>query len=92
MNKECTFKEYYGQFVNDSITRIVSNCIGKQRIKDSKDLYFNDIPLKHWDAIAPVIRQLCGKALSASNGSGGVSLSDFVCVAKVAAMQIRDTE
>lgn len=95
MAGEISHDDYYGQFVGASVLDLVSRAIGSDRIIRSEDEHFNDIPLSLWDALHPGIRRICGLAISESNsstssGSGGVSLSDTVCVAKAAARQIRD--
>jgi len=55
MDKEYTHEEYYGQFVNDAIIKIVGDSIGVDRIKASTDKHLNDIPLKEWDNLVPAM-------------------------------------
>lgn len=89
MNRECTHDEFYGQFVNELVIRCVASAIGVARIKGSTDPHFNDIPLREWDGLH---RWLYGtvKASHLRIGyTGGVSLSDTVCVAKAAARRIK---
>ena len=90
MNNECTYREYYGQFVNSSVKNIVANHIGVERIKKSTDDSFNDIPLNQWDALNSSILNIAGRAIANANGTGGISLSDSVCTAKEAAKQIKE--
>jgi hypothetical protein len=85
-----THRVYYAQFVNDSVRNIVECSIGKKHILASQDPHFNDIALRHWDNLQPYIMSACGRGLADANGSGGVSLSDCVCVAKEAARQIKE--
>ena len=76
-------RKYFGQFVTPgTIARVVSS-IGADRIKASKCIHFNDIPLAEWDRLAPHLP-----------GSGGFSkagdyytLANGVCLAKEAARQ-----
>lgn len=79
------FFNYYSQFASLAVQQLVARQIGKGRIKNSTDPHLNDIPLKEWDALAPAVHAICGRKLAEANGSGGVSLSDCVCTAKVAA-------
>ena len=88
MNKECSFNEYYEQF-GEHITHEVGSLIGVNRIKNSTDASFNDIPLKEWDNLAPIVRMTVGRMLANANGTGGISLSDCVCSAKAAARIIK---
>ena len=88
MNGACTHAEYYGQFVTPEIIKTVADDIGVERIKKSTDAHLNDIPLHQWDrqAQAPAFAGL-GAALKAAGDT--LSLSSIVCVAKVAAKQIK---
>ena len=94
--KECTHREFFGQFVNDSIRETVQTCIGLDKILASTDEAFNDIPLANWDRlnISIYIHQLywniSGKpeATRIKAFLAGYSLSDKVCIAKEAARQI----
>lgn len=49
MKGEATHRQYYAQFVDEDIKYAVIKQIGKDKLKSSKDEYFNDIPLKLWD-------------------------------------------
>jgi hypothetical protein len=94
MNKECTLNEYYDQFVTDGLVKAIGNIISINRIQASQDEHFNDIPLREWDALEGLVKAHCGSALADSNASTSkgvrsISLSDCVCVAKVAAMRLR---
>lgn len=90
MTKECTHREYYGQFVDSSLRHTVESIIGLDKIIQSNDEHFNDIPLKRWDNMAELIRLHCGSSIAQANGTGGISLSDCVCTAKEAAKQIKE--
>ena len=83
-------REYYGQFVNEAVKRIVMHGIGKNLILQSTDPHMNDIRLPKWDRLKLSIISCCGGAISKANGGGGISLSDTVCVAKEAARQIQE--
>jgi len=88
INEEATHKEYYGQFA-PSLVRLVGDVIGREKIQASTDEYFNDIPLKRWDALQGSVMAICGAAIAEASG-GGVSLSDCVSAAKAAARLIRE--
>lgn len=90
LNKECSHNEYYGQFVSPGLVDMVSCMIGEGRIKRSSDPHFNDIPLRDWDSLNGLIREYCGRSIAEANGTGGISLSDTVSVAKAAARQIKE--
>ena len=74
---KCTHREYYAQFVNGSVKRIVGDRIGMSKILASTNDNFNNIPLSKWDRL---------------HGSfvGAKSLSDTVCIAKEAAQQLKE--
>lgn len=102
MNKACTHREYYGQFVNDGVIRLVLHRIGRKAILGSTDPHFNDIPLHRWDALCG----FDGRPYSGGTFTGGavyplvaakfkelgqhVSPSDLLCVLKEAARQIKE--
>lgn len=89
MAHKCTHDEYYSQFVDDSILDLVSSYIGRRAITKSTDPHFNNIELSRWDNLHLPILLHCGALLARGNSSGGVSLSDTVCVAKAAARMIK---
>lgn len=75
---------YYGQFVTPGTKYRVLSAIGLDRLMQSTNPHFNDIPLALWDQLAPGLP-----------GSGGFSkagdyytLANGVCLAKEAARQI----
>lgn len=95
---ECDHHTYYAQFVTPGILSLVSRRIGLDRIKGSIRESFNDIPLIHWDLMHTAIGSMVGPQLGESNASmtapdagRGYSLSDTVCVAKVAAQMLKET-
>ena len=90
MSKKCTFREFYGQFVDPSLRLSVGSIIGIDKIMNSTDESFNDIPLEKWDNLAPLVRSHCGHSIAKANGTSGISLSDCVCTAKEAAKQIKE--
>ena len=84
MSKKVDHNTFYGQYVTDSIKRIVESYIGINNILKSNDLFFNDIPLYKWD-------NLHGDIQSYLPGIDN-SLAFSVCVAKAAATKIKETQ
>ena len=74
---KCTTSEYYSQFVTEQTKRQICSYIGKNRLIESTDEHFNDIPLKDWEGFD-------------SYYSGVITLSDAgqICVKKEAARQV----
>ena len=91
----CDHQTYYGQFATPAVVALVAGRIGVDRIKNSKNEHFNDIPLIVWDQLAPIVRSYVGgkigesNATTYANGTRTVSLSDCICTAKAAAAKIR---
>lgn len=83
LDRECSHREYYAQFVTDRSKRIVQSCIGIEKLKNSTDEYFNDIPLKTWDVLPIAYNrqamESCGDYLT---------LAGHVCIMKEAARQV----
>lgn len=52
LDRKCSHREYYSQFVNDEVKQLVARRIGRKKILASTDPHFNDIPLHRWDALA----------------------------------------
>jgi hypothetical protein len=87
MKNECTFHEYYSQFVTDFTKCTVTGYIGNKAFlteKYNEDENLNNIPLSKWDNIA---HGFC--ALNERNdGKLYSSLSNGICVLKTAARMI----
>lgn len=83
MNKKCTHREYYGQFVTEHIKNTVVRLIGMKKLMASKDEHLNDIPLTLWDNLpfhlSPELLKRTGDQRT---------LCVHVCVMKEAARQI----
>lgn len=94
MEKRCSHREYYGQFVGPYVKQLVVDRIGLPRLLASRDPHLNDIPLGVWDsfwvshtpsmhikpplAIGVLLRE-AGEGNSASTGT---------CILKEAARQL----
>ncbi len=90
MQKKCSHREFYAQFVTTSLRDLVRSRIGEVAIKASIDDHLNDIPLCRWDAMQNLIIPRIHTVHKQMGYSGGASLSDCVCVAKEAAKQIKE--
>ena len=95
-------RRYYGQFVDDEVKRVVLLCIGIERLKESADSHFNDIPIRNWDRMVLLPYLMRGddgktfspggymsKAMTLAEGSAvSASLAECVCIYKEAARQL----
>ena len=99
LENKCSHREYYAQFVDKDVLKIVRNEIGIDAIKSSKDEHLNDIPMKLWDGLSGCIfkgselisppkcsRKIYDKAIEL--GEGGISPATMVCIFKEAARQL----
>ena len=86
LNKECTHREYYAQFVNESAKRLVRHYIGISRILDSQDEGFNDIPLALWGEIP-----FTGPRLTLEVAGDYPTVAGGICILKEAAQQIKES-
>ena len=85
------FHMYYSQFVTPYVTELVRARIGEDRIRASKDVHFNDIPLKLWDELIPCVRHDISVRNEDINGTRCVSMCECVCTMKTAAHIIRNS-
>ena len=90
LSGECNHREYYAQFVDDNARRVVEQAIGKDKILQSIDPSFNDIPLSKWNSVG--MHHLRTSERSAQMKACGdyMTLAGLVCIAKEAARQIKD--
>jgi hypothetical protein len=84
------FRVYYGQFVNAYVKQVVLNFISLNRIMNSTDKHFNDIPLVMWYSLFGALKMSFLKKNMEINNNNCVSLADIVCMAKEAARQIKE--
>lgn len=85
------FHMYYSQFVTPYVTEVVRTCIGEDIIRASKDVHFNDIPIKLWDKLVPRVRHGIASKNEKLNGMRAVSVCECVCTMKTAAHIIRNS-
>jgi hypothetical protein len=90
-NSIAAFHLYCGQFVTPYVTEVVRTRIGEDRIRASKDVHFNDIPLKLWDELVPLVRHGISVRNEDINGTRCVSMCECVCTMKTAAHIIRNS-
>ena len=89
MTGKVSHDEYYAQFVTEMTKEIVRSSIGMEAILASKDPHFNDIPLKNWDSLHPVILRTSGRDCTDVHWD---TLGTSVCIAKCAARMIKAEE
>lgn len=85
------FHQYYSQFVTPYVKELVRARIGEDIIRASKDVHFNDIPLKLWDELIPCVRHGIASKNEELNGMRAVSVCECVCTMKTAAHIIRNS-
>lgn len=83
MSNKVSHQEYYRQFVTPFVMDLVKSRIGIDRIRASKDPNLNDIPLKMWDDMHPIV-----SPNRLQEAGDGLSLSSTVCIAKQAAKML----
>lgn len=83
MSKQCTHDQYYRQFVTQAVYKLVEQHVTVKAIVNSTDEHFNDIDLRAWDSLFPLINAYLYKNLS---------MAEAVCIAKAAARQIKKTQ
>jgi len=92
LNGRCTHREYYAQFVTDYVKMVVRDKIGIDRIMQSKDDRFSDIPMKEWDRLSLLFRKHVDYVSKEVGSKMGWSLGIGVCMLKEAARQIKEEE
>ena len=86
MDKRCTHREYYAQFVTDGTRQAVARSIGLDTLFGSRDANLNDIPLKRWDNLMGILTSSVNQGLHAVGDYP--TLAGKVCIAKEAALQV----
>ncbi len=86
LNERCTYRQYYGQFVNDYTIHMVKTMIGANRILASTDPHFNDIPYQWWDHV-PIGSRPAELMMQCGDH---ISKTAKICICKEAAQQIRE--
>ena len=86
------FHQYYGQFVTPYVLGVVRRHMGEDIIRASKDTHFNDIPLRMWDELVPLVWHGVASRNEELNGTRAVSVCECVCTLKAAARIIRNNQ
>jgi len=87
--KEFTFSEYFGQYVHMFRGRILNRWSAAYLAKKYKeDKQFNNIPLNDWGTLCLGAERAMLEFNAQHNCKDGISKSDMVCAAKLAAQQI----
>lgn len=82
MNRQCSHRQYYSQFVGENTKRTVKAAFG-DRLEKSTDEHFNDIGLSAWDILPQAYDISLVKKYNYN-----LTLSDRVCIMKEAARQV----
>lgn len=103
MDKKCSHREYFAQFVTNGTLNAVSRSIGKDRIVASTDPHFNDIPLRKWDALTGYGNRNIYGTISGGfhatlpcnynrikEAGEWATAATLVCIAKEAARQLKE--
>jgi hypothetical protein len=85
--KQCSFEDYYGQFVDSLICNFVRDTIGINRLDDSRDIFFNDIPNHVWSDLIPLVKGMLAPKLK--DCGDDVSNDTIICILKSAARRIK---
>lgn len=82
LKRECTHREYYAQFVTDSIKNIVASRFGVERLKNAllEDEHLNSIKLIEWDMLHI--------SVDMSDYGDRLTLAGKNCILKEAARQL----
>jgi hypothetical protein len=98
MNKECTHREYYAQFVNQNIRALVARHFDIERLARHDVPYFNSpvTQLRDWDALSESTKRLLDTKLWRECESPHLdrgylwSPNSNICILKEAAQQLVD--
>ncbi len=81
-----THSEYYGQFVSERHFAVLN--LEHEKIKNSTDKHFNDIPLKFWQELA--LRASTYTTTKMIEAGDYLTLAGAVCIIKEAARQLKE--
>jgi len=86
LSGECTHEEYYNQFVNEYVKKIVLSRYSKEELQQAYELdkHFNSIKLPVWESMAHNINV----ASKVKEAGDYLTLAGSVCILKAAARQI----
>lgn len=94
MSRECTHREYFGQFVTDGTKKKIVNAFGMRKLiasyKDDSSFGTKQTPLSRWNFVCVLTSDQCELLWDLSGHPA--SLSDAVCIYKEAARQIMQSE
>lgn len=88
MGEKCTHREYYAQFVTQSIKNTLESHFGIDRLVASQDPSFNDIPLAEWDTLCRISDPRLHIPNQFDDGRPGYAHVDAICLLKEAARQM----
>ena len=87
LNHDCTFAEYYGQFVDSGVMARVLHVISLDELTNSNDEHLNDIELSRWDAVLAPFPKHIGDQMRECGDFP--TMAGAVCIAKEAARQLQ---
>lgn len=83
-------REYFAQFVGQTVINHVVKAIGMEEILNSTDEYMNDIPLASWDRVA---NTMPGSAIRKLHEAEDINtLANRVCIVKEAARMWKESD
>ncbi len=85
--RKCTHREYYSQFVSNSLVSQMASRFGKEHLKECflTDEHLNNIPLKIWDGLEMAYRSAFYHNVKEAGDT--YSQSSGVCILKESAKQ-----
>jgi hypothetical protein len=90
-NAYVAHRQYYAQFVTDPVKQLVLRDVGRLVLTLSKDdPYLNDIPLKRWDTLVPMLPATVRAKLKECGDY--LTLGVGVCILKEAARQLLEAD
>lgn len=89
LNSQCTYNQYYDQFVTEQLKNAVSRCFTPAKLVKAydKDEYLNSIPLNEWDKLSYHCESNAMRRLYATAGEYATK-AVAVCTLKQAAKHV----
>ena len=88
LQNKCSHRQYYAQFVDDSVRRMVEQYFTLETLRASTDEHLNDIPLRRWDSLAIMLVHYSSIRELLREYGDFWSLAGGVCILKEAAHQL----
>jgi hypothetical protein len=88
LDSECSHFDYYSQFVGAYVFAELALGISRERLMQSTDPHFNDIPLRQWDQIGVRLLNYRNFTSALKSAQEVPALCAAVCVLKTAARMV----